>query len=39
MFSNFGGSDNLRLGFSAGYEGLNLHDVHGNGVPDIGTSS
>ena len=32
MFSNFGGtcvSDNLRLG-SAGYGGLNHHDVDGN---------
>ena len=41
MFSNFGGtcvSDNLRLG-SAGYGGLNHHDVDGNGGPDIGTSS
>ena len=30
MFSNFGGtcvSDNLRLGPSAGYRGLNHHDV------------
>ena len=42
MFSNFGGtciSDNLRLGTSAGYRGLNRHDVDGNGNPDIGTSS
>ena len=42
MFSNFGGtcvSENLRLGLSAGYEGLNHHDVDGNGGPDIGTSS
>ena len=42
MFSNFGGtcvSDNLRLGPSSGYEGLNHHDVDGNGDPDIGTSS
>ena len=42
MFSNFGRicvSDNLRLGPSAGYEGLNHHDVDGNGGPDIGTSS
>ena len=42
MFSNFGGtcvSDNLRLRPSAGYEGLNHHDVDGNGGPDIGTSS
>ena len=42
MFSNFGGtcvSDNLRLGPSAGYGGLNHHDVDGNGGPDIGTSS
>ena len=34
MFSNFGGtcvSDNLRLGPSAGYGGLNRHDVNGNG--------
>ena len=41
MFSNLGGtcvSDNLRLG-SAGYGGLNHHDVDGNGGPDIGTSS
>ena len=42
MFSNLGGtcvSDNLRLGPSAGYGGLNHHDVDGNGGPDIGTSS
>ena len=42
MFSNFGCtyvSDNLRLGPSAGYEGLNHHDVDGNGDPDIVTSS
>ena len=42
MFSNFGGtcvSDNLRLGPSAGYVGLNHHDVDGNGGPDIGISS
>ena len=42
MFSNFGGtcvSDNLRLGLSAGYRGLNHHDIDGNGGPDIGTSS
>ena len=42
MFSNLGGtcvSDNLRLGPSAGYGGLNHHDVEGNGGPDIGTSS
>ena len=42
MFSNFGGTcvgDNLRLGPSAGYGGLNLQNVHGNGCPDIGTSS
>ena len=42
MFSNFGHicvSDNLRLGPSAGYEGVNHHDVDGNGSPDIGTSS
>ena len=42
MFSNFGGtcvSDNLRLGPSAGYEGLNHHDIDGNGGHDIGTSS
>ena len=42
MFSNFGGtcaSDNLRLGLSAGYGGLNHHDVNGNGGPDIWTSS
>ena len=41
-FSNFGGtcfSDNLRLGPSAGYEGLSHHDVDGNGGSDIGTSS
>ena len=41
MFSQFGRicvSDNLRLGRSAGYEGLNHHDVDGNGDPDIGTS-
>ena len=34
MFSNFGGtcvSDDLRLGPSAGYEGLNHHNVDGNG--------
>ena len=39
MFSNFYGtcvSDNLRLGPSAGYEGLNHHDVDGNDGPDIG---
>ena len=42
MFSNFGGTcvyDNLRLGPSAGYGGLNHHDVDSNGGPDIGTSS
>ena len=42
MFSNFGGtcvSENLRLGSSAGYGGLNHYDVDGNGGPDIGTSS
>ena len=42
MFSNFGStcvSDNLRLGLSAGYEGLNHLFVDGNGRPDIGTSS
>ena len=42
MFSNFGGtcvSDNLRLGPSAVYGGLNHHDVGGNGGPDIGTFS
>ena len=42
MFSNFGGtcvSDNLRLGPSAGYGGLNHHDVDGNSGHDIGTSS
>ena len=42
MFSNFGGtcvSDNLRLGPSASYGGLNHHDVDGNCGPDIGTSS
>ena len=42
MFSNLGWtcvSDNLRLGPSAGYGGLNHHDVNGNGGPDIGTSS
>ena len=42
MFSNFGGtcvSDNLRLRSSAGYGGLNHHDVDGNGGPDIGASS
>ena len=42
MINNFGGtciSDNLRLGPFAGYEGLNHHDVDGNGGPDIGTSS
>ena len=32
-------SDNLRLGPSAGYEGLNHHDVDGNGGPDVGISS
>ena len=40
MFSNFGGtcvSDNLRLGPSTDYEGLNHHDVDGNGGPDIGS--
>ena len=39
MFSNFDGtcvSDNLRLGSSASYGGLNHHDVDGNGGPDIG---
>ena len=39
---NFGGtcvSDKLRLGPSAGCEGLNHHDIDGNGGPDIGTSS
>ena len=42
MFSNFGGtcvSDNFRLGPSAGYGGLNHHDVDGNGGFGIGTSS
>ena len=42
MFSNFGGtcvSDNLRLGPSAGYGGLNHCDVDGNDGPDIGPSS
>ena len=42
MFSNIGGtcvSDNLGLGPSADYEGLNHHDVNGNGGLDIGTSS
>ena len=42
MLSNFGRicvSDNLRLGPSAGYEGLNHHTVDGNGGPDIGSSS
>ena len=42
MFSNFGCtyvSDNLRLRPSAGYRGLNHHDVDGNGGPDIVTSS
>ena len=42
MFSYFDGtcvSDNLRLGPSAGYEGLNHHDVDGNVGPDIGISS
>ena len=42
MFSNFGGtcvSDNLGWGPSAGYGGLNHHDVDCNGGPDIGTSS
>ena len=42
MFSNFGGtcvSDNLRLGLSTGYGGLNHHDVDGNDGPDIGTSN
>ena len=41
MFSHFGGicvNDNLWLGRSAGYEGLNHHDVAGNDGPDIGTS-
>ena len=41
MFSNFGHiyvSNNLGLGPPAGYEGLNHHDVDGNGGPDIGTS-
>ena len=34
MLSNFCGtsvSDNFRLGPTAGYEGLNYHDVDGNG--------
>ena len=42
MFSNFGGtcvSDNLRLGSSAGYGGLNHHNVDDNGGLDIGISS
>ena len=42
MFGNFDGtcvSNNLRLGPSAGYGGLNHRDVDGNGGPDIGTSS
>ena len=42
MFHNIGGtcvSNNLRLGPSAGYGGLNHHNVDGNGGPDIGTSS
>ena len=40
MLSNFGGScvsDNLSLGPSAGYGGLNHHNVDGDGGPDIGT--
>ena len=40
--ANFGGtcvSDNLRLGPSADYGGLNHHDVDSNGGHDIGTSS
>ena len=39
MFSNFGGtciSDDLRLGPSAGYEGLNHHDIDNSGGLDIG---
>ena len=39
VFSNFGGtyvSDNLRLGPSAGYGGLNYHDIDGSGDPDVG---
>ena len=42
MFSNFGGTcviDHLRLVPSAGYGGLNHHDVDDNGGPDIGTFS
>ena len=41
LFSNLVAlvSDNLRLRPSAGYGGLNHHDVDGNGGPDIGTSS
>ena len=42
MFSNLGGtcvSESLRMGLFVGYEGLNHHDVDGNGGPDIGTSS
>ena len=39
MFNNFGGTcvgNNLGLGPSAGYGGLNHHDVDGNDGPDIG---
>ena len=41
MFSIFGDTcvDNLRLGPSVGYGGLNHHNLDGNGGPDIGTSS
>ena len=38
MFSNLDGTcvcDNLRLGSSASYGGLNQHDVYDNGVPGI----
>ena len=39
MFSNFDDicvGDNVRLGPSTGYGGLNHHDVDDNGGPDIG---
>ena len=42
IFSNFDStcvSDNLRLGPSAGYGGLNHHDVDDSSGLDIGTSN
>ena len=39
MFNNFDGTcvnDNLKLGPSAGYGGLNHYAVNDNGGPDIG---